>query len=67
MKFEDLKELGSESAVKVCVPFPMTLPFKCVSSCDLRKKPINCMRTGCWKIQAGREDLCGAGRGHYLL
>lgn len=22
---------------------------------------------GCWEIQAGREDLRGAGRGHHLL
>ena len=67
MKFDDLKELGSESAVKVCVPALNNCP--CSSACvEFQSLKSNSLCTvGCWKIQAGGEDLRGAGRGHYLL
>lgn len=66
MKFEDLKELGSESAVKVRDLVFTNLPTIV--------KDINCLVfwvrdccAGCWKVQTGREKLrCERWR-HYLL
>ena len=67
MKFDDLKELGSESAVKVCVP-PLNNRSYSITCVEFWPQKSNSMCTvGCWKIQAGGEDLRGAGWGQYLL